>query len=131
MWITRESGLGLLALVVLAREGRTSAERIAREFGLSAPFLRQILGQARRAGLVESQAGRNGGYSLARPADEISVAQALAAFGGKLSPVACLAGASCPLAEDCPTRPLWEWLEERIEKWLSELSLEDLAKNRL
>ncbi len=131
MWITRESGLGLLALVVLAREGRASAERIAGEYGLSAPFLRQIMGQARRAGLVESRPGRGGGYTLTRPPGEISIAQALEAFGGKPAPVACLAGAPCPLEEDCPTRPLWEWLEERIAKWLSELSLEDLAKNRL
>jgi DNA-binding IscR family transcriptional regulator len=34
-------------------------------------------------------------------------------------------------AEALTTRPLWEWLEERIAKWLSELSLEDLAKDRL
>jgi len=131
MWITRESGLGLLALVVLAREGRASAERIAEEYGLSAPFLRQIMGQARRAGLVESRPGRGGGYTLTRSAKEISVAQALEAFGGKPTSVACLAGVDCPLAEDCPTRPLWEWLEERIAKWLNELSLEDLAENRL
>jgi Rrf2 family protein len=131
MWITRESGLGLLALTVLAREGRASAEHIAEEYGLSAPFLRQILGQARRAGLVESRPGRSGGYMLTRPPREISVAQALEAFGGKPSPVACLAGVDCPLADGCPTRPLWEWLEERIAKWLSELSLEDLAKDRL
>lgn len=131
MWITRESGLGLLALTVLAREGRVSAERIAREYGLSAPFLRQILGQARRAGLVESRPGRTGGYALARPAREITVAQVLEAFGGKPSPVACLAGEPCPLAGGCPTRPFWEWLEERIGKWLSELNLEDIQKSRL
>ena len=131
MWTTRESGLGLLALVVLAREGWVSAERIAQEYGLSAPFLRQILGQARRAGLVESRPGRGGGYSLTRPAGEISVAQVLRAFGGTPAPVACLARLSCPLEADCPTRPLWEYLEERIERWLRELSLEDLAKSRL
>ena len=55
MWITRESSLGLLALVEIARSERVSAEEIARKYGLSASFLRQVLGRARRAGLVESR----------------------------------------------------------------------------
>jgi len=131
MWITRESSLGLLALVEISKSGRVSAEKIAGMYGLSAPFLRQILGHARRAGLVESRPGRNGGYSLVRPAEEISLAQALAAFGERLTPVSCLAGVPCQLEDPCPTRPLWEYLEERIEGWLRELSLADLAKGKL
>jgi len=131
MWITRESSLGLLALVEIARSERVSAEEIARKYGLSAPFLRQVLGRARRAGLVESRPGRNGGYSLTRPAEEVSLAQVLAAFGERLAPVSCLAGVPCPLPGACPTRPLWEYLEERIEGWLRELSLKDLAEGKL
>jgi len=131
MWITRESGLGLLALTVLAREGQASTEAIAERFGLSAPFLRQILGRARRAGLVEGHPGRKGGYSLSRSAQEISVAEALAALGGRPAPVGCLAGEPCPLLENCPTQPFWEWLQERIEVWLSQVTLEELAKGKL
>lgn len=118
-------------MVEIARSGRVSAEKVAGMYGLSAPFLRQILGHARRAGLVESRPGRNGGYTLVRPAEEISLAQALAAFGERLAPVSCLAGVPCQLGDPCPTRPVWKHLEERIEQWLSELNLEDLARGQL
>jgi len=131
MWITRESGLGLLALVEIARHGRCTAEEIAERYGLSAPFLRQIMGHARRAGLVLSSPGRSGGYTLARPAANITLKEALASLGERLAPVACLAGIPCSQQDTCPTRPLWERLEERIEEWLREVTLEDLAKGRL
>jgi Rrf2 family protein len=77
------------ALLVLADEGSrpVPAEALATTAELPRQFLQNILNQLRRAGLVASQRGSEGGYRLARPASEISLADVMRAVEGPLAEV--------------------------------------------
>jgi Rrf2 family protein len=77
------------ALLVLAEAGggAVPSERLATTQDLPRQFLQNILNQLRRAGLVTSQRGSEGGYRLARPASEISVADVMRAVEGPLAEV--------------------------------------------
>lgn len=70
-----------------APEGRVKGEVLAERQGIPAKFLENILADLRRAGLVASQRGAEGGYWLARPADRVSVADIIRAVEGPLADV--------------------------------------------
>src|SRR5213083_3418663 len=70
-----------------AKEGPTKGDVIARAQDIPLRFLENILGDMRQAGLVRSQRGAEGGYWLAKPAKEISLAQVIRAVDGPLANV--------------------------------------------
>jgi len=82
----RTADYGLLALTYLAlQEGRVCyRNEIARRFRISKAMLAKILQRLRRGGILRSHVGVRGGYSLARPAESISLAEVLAALGVEL-----------------------------------------------
>ena len=65
-------------------EGHVTADQVARTQQIPVKFLETILTQLRRAGLVRSQRGPDGGFWLARPAEEISLADIIRAIDGQL-----------------------------------------------
>ena len=81
--LSRQASHALKALLVLAAEPLAwqSTHQLAREQDLPEPFLEQLLLRLRRAGLLTARRGRLGGYRLARPAREISLAAVLAGLG--------------------------------------------------
>ena len=76
-----------VAELAAAGSGPVKGERIATTQGLSLRFLENILAQLRRSGIVASQRGAEGGYWLARPADEVTVADIIRAVEGPLADV--------------------------------------------
>jgi Rrf2 family protein len=79
---------GLRALLSLAVAGTPqTADTLAADQGLPPRFLGAILADLRRAGLVASQRGADGGYRLARPPGEITVAEVIRALDGPLAEV--------------------------------------------
>src|SRR3954464_1192254 len=70
-----------------AKNGPTKGDAIARAQDIPLRFLENILGDMRQAGIVRSQRGAEGGYWLARPAKEISVADIIRAVEGPLAAV--------------------------------------------
>ncbi|MEI8051328.1 MAG: Rrf2 family transcriptional regulator [Actinomycetes bacterium] len=88
MHIPAKADYGVRALLVLAESGEPeTAERLAAVQGLPARFLGAILNDLRRAGLVVSQRGSEGGYRLSRPASEISLAEVIRALVGPLAEI--------------------------------------------
>ena len=85
--MTAEMEYGFLALLALSRRQHsaqaTKAYEIAGENNLSEPFLLQVLMELKRAGLVESRRGKNGGFLLSRSPDQITVRDLLDATAGK------------------------------------------------
>ena len=114
-------------------DGYVSLKEVANRQGISIKYLESIVAILNRAGVVRSQRGKEGGYRLSRPAREIPVGQILRATEGTLSPVACasLEGTPCHKAEACLTLPLWQQLDQRIEGYLSTITLEDLLEGRV
>lgn len=89
MHISAKVDYGVRALVALAAEGGgpVAGAALAQSEGLPAKFLEGILAELRRAGIVASQRGAEGGYRLARPAAEISLADIFRAIDGPLAEV--------------------------------------------
>lgn len=86
--IPARADYGVRALLALARSGSPqSAESLATEQGIPARFLGAILSDLRRAGLVASQRGADGGYRLAREATDISIADVIRALVGPLAEI--------------------------------------------
>ncbi|MCB1017305.1 MAG: Rrf2 family transcriptional regulator [Acidimicrobiales bacterium] len=74
-------------LAVAAGQGPLKGDQIAARQGMPVKFLESILSELRRAGMVRSQRGAEGGYWLAKPAAEISVADIIRAVEGPLADV--------------------------------------------
>ena len=110
-----------------------SLKEAARRPDLSMKYLEAIAAMLHRAGLVQSQRGKDGGYRLARPASEISVAEILRCTEGTLAPVNCssLSGAPCERSDSCRSLPLWRALDRHVDTFLSEITLEDLLLGRI
>jgi len=88
MHIPAKVDYGLRALLALTAAGTPqTAEALAEEQGLPPRFLGAILADLRRAGVVASQRGAEGGYRLARVADEITIADVIRALDGPLAEV--------------------------------------------
>lgn len=88
MRLTTRSEYALLALVMLARHGETwvGGEAIAAEQGIPLKFLQQLLLTLKRTQYVRSARGHHGGYRLAKPAHEITLAEIVRLFDGALAP---------------------------------------------
>ncbi len=97
---------------------------------LSLAFLEQIFGKLRRAGLVESRRGAQGGYVLAKQPQEIPLSEVVAAVEEEVRSTACQPGAAigCTGASArCLTHRLWSDLDLHIEKWMNQHTLADVT----
>ena len=88
----------------------------------------------RKAGLVRSTRGKDGGYALARPAEQIKVGEALAALGGRLFDSAFCdthSGSTglCANMGDCSIRSVWRLLQDAIDGVLGRMTLKDLVRS--
>jgi Rrf2 family protein len=108
------------------------ADHIAEAQKIPLNFLENILAELRRAGIVESRRGAAGGYLLARPPEEISVADVIRAVEG---PLANVRGMSPDLLEyegsAEPLRDVWVALRASVRSVLERVTLADVAKGEL
>jgi Rrf2 family iron-sulfur cluster assembly transcriptional regulator len=106
-----------------------SLAEISQRQKISLAYLEQLFGKLRRAGLVRSMRGPGGGYTLARTAAEISVAQIMAAVEESLRATQCSGevGNGCGTAGTrCLTHNLWERMSAHVHVFLQQTSLEDV-----
>jgi Rrf2 family protein len=109
MAITQKSKYALRATLELAvrhGKGPTSIGEIARAQGIPARFLEAILAQLKRAGLVQSRRGNEGGYVLTRAPSRVSVGDVLRVVQGKLADPGVAGGD--PQASQAVFSPIWE-----------------------
>ena len=101
---------------------------------LSLCYLEQLFGCLRRAGLVVSARGPNGGYRLARPAEEVAIADILDAVEENLRATRCEPGGEGCMGEGagrCATHALWDELGRHIRLFLCGVSLADVVEGRV
>lgn len=122
----------LVSLALHAEDGRPNSVRdIAERTGLPQPYLEQILLALKGAGLVRSKRGVGGGYVLARPTDEISLAEIVGAVDG---PIAAgdfgepHANGACDHEGQCVLLSIWGDVGERMRDLLNSISLSDIAE---
>ena len=101
--------------------------------GISEKYLEAIFAPLSKAGYVEGQRGKNGGYRLTRPAKDYTVGGILRLTEKTLAPVACMAAdaPACGRAASCPTRAMWQGLDALIAGYLDGITLQDLARGEL
>ncbi len=102
--LTRKGKYGLKALVCLAGlpTGQLAfVTDIAVANNIPKKFLDGILGDLRKAGFVRSKTGKEGGYMLARPAEEIRIGQVVRVLDGPLAPIACASQTAYQRCDDC------------------------------
>jgi Rrf2 family protein len=134
MRISARADYAVRAAVQLAAadEGPTKGEAIARAQDIPLKFLENILSDLRHSGLVRSQRGADGGYWLARPAGEITVADVIRAVEGPLASVrggppedVTYAGAAESLAQ------VWIAVRASLRSVVETVTLADVASGRL
>jgi Rrf2 family protein len=108
------------------------AERIAQAQEIPLKFLENILTDLRHAGVVRSQRGVDGGFWLARPADEITVADVIRAVDGPLANVRGVRPESVNYAGTAePLREVWVAVRASLRRVLETVTLADLARGEL
>src|SRR5215204_6934867 len=112
-----------------------SLATIADAEGLPLAYLEHLVQRLRRAELVESRRGAHGGYSLARPAAEITMAEVVAALEGEIAPIECITAdadgvLTCAREGEtpCPTKLLWTRVQGSIVRTLNDMTLDDLVQ---
>lgn len=142
MMFSTRAEYGVRVMVALARQSSPKAgesapaslAQIAEDNGLPFAYLEHLAARLKKAGLVESRRGPRGGYLLARPADEITMAQIVEALEGQIAPIECISstedGVSCTREENsnevCPTKILWTRVQGAIVRSLNDMTLADL-----
>jgi Rrf2 family protein len=129
--ISTTSEYALRALVTLAEidEGTTMQARdLAHETNISPSYLYKILTTLRRSGLLEGARGSRGGYSLARPAEEIHLVEVVELFEAIRSKDACLLGRNEGCSDDTPCGVHEDWVRVRgaFEEFLKSKTVADL-----
>ena len=93
-------------------------------------FLHKALSNLGSAGIVGGQRGPSGGFSLARPADKVTVLEAVEAMQGPVTISRCLLrGNGCQREARCGLRRTWQKAQENMVSFLRDLTVEDLARS--
>jgi Rrf2 family protein len=141
MMFSSKSEYGVRVMVELARHTSggsvVSLAEIAERNEMPLAYLEHLVARLRKAGLVDSRRGARGGYLLARPAQEITMAEIIEALEGSIAPIECISlgpdgtivcsresGAS---EHVCPTKLLWTRVRSSIVRTLMETTLGDLV----
>ena len=123
----------MLALVVDCTGRPVSLKEISSRTALPRPYLEHLFANLRKAGLVRSERGSQGGYELAVASDKLTAGHVLRAAEGHLSTVRCTMdddpAGSCSRLADCRTRPVWVQLDQVIQTWVDQMTLADLARS--
>ncbi|MEE2524827.1 Rrf2 family transcriptional regulator [Hyphobacterium sp. HN65] len=136
MKLSTKGRYAVMAMADLARRsanGPVTLADIASRQAISLSYLEQLFANLRKGGLVESIRGPGGGYTLARPAEEIRVFEIMSAVDESIDITRC-EGETKGCMEDgrrCITHDLWDELSRHIYLFLGSISLEDVIAGRV
>ena len=123
----------IVLLAHLARSERTlTAQELASRSGVPLPTVSKLCKELSRAAIVVSHRGRHGGYSLARPAEDISVAEIVEALEGPISLTECgtPGGDPCGIEASCLAKASWDPVSRAIQGALQQLPLSAIGPFR-
>ena len=131
MNVTSKGRYALQVMIDLAQhpeEGFVSLKTVADRQHISMKYLEMIVSGLKRAELLESSRGKEGGYRLSRGPADYSVGEILRCLEDNLAPVACIRDGEiqCDKASACITRPRWKELDDITNAYLDSVSLSDL-----
>ncbi len=151
MMFSTKAEYGVRVMVELARragecpdgaESVVPLAEIAEHDGMPLAYLEHLVARLRKAGLIDSRRGSRGGYLLARPAKDITMAEVVEALEGSIAPIECISqgpdgtvvcsresGGVGSHSHVCPTKLLWTRVRFSIVRTLQETTLADLLAN--
>lgn len=128
--LSQTSRYALLAAIVMSQRPNTwmTAQELALATGIPANYLTKILHAMARSRLLRSLRGRQGGFRLARPPDEITLLDVVSLFEEPNFLSYCLLGTdACPADRPCLAHQRWLAVVEAISRFLDETTLRDIA----
>ena len=131
MRLTTKGRFAVTAMMDVAMHGGSGPVTLAAVSGrqrISLSYLEQLFGKLRRSGLVESVRGPGGGYNLAKPQDQVSVADIILAVDEPIDATQCGGKENCHDDRRCMTHDLWAALNDHIFTFLSGVTLAQLVK---
>ena len=134
MRLTTKGRFAVTAMIDLALrsgDGPVTLAGISERQKISLSYLEQLFGKLRRYSLVDSVRGPGGGYCLARPGGQITVADIVRAVDEQLDATQCGGKENCKDEERCMTHELWATLNSKMYDYLSSVTLSDLAEQQL
>ena len=129
MRLTTKGRFAVTAMIDVAlysTDGPVTLAGVAERQHISLSYLEQLFGKLRRRGLVESVRGPGGGYSLAREASKLSIAEIILAVDEPIDATLCRGEENCQDDKRCMTHDLWNGLNKHIYAYLSDISLAEL-----
>jgi FeS assembly SUF system regulator len=130
--ITKLTDYAIIVLTHVAEDDRpqSTARDIADRSKLPRPTVGKVLKTLARAGLVVASRGKKGGYNLAKPAKEISIADIIEAIEGPIALTECgdPSASACEMEACCPVRAHWLKIGGVVRRALQSLSLEVLRQ---
>jgi Rrf2 family transcriptional regulator, iron-sulfur cluster assembly transcription factor len=134
MQLSTKGRYAVMAMVDLAKVPTRQPEPLAgvsERQGISLTYLEQLFLRLRRAGLVKSSRGANGGYQLSRPASGITIAEIMHAVDEPMKATRCPDdGQGCREGDRCATHALWCALGAHIVQFLENVTLAEAAFGR-
>ncbi|WP_294835346.1 RrF2 family transcriptional regulator [Eubacterium sp.] len=132
MKISTKGRYALRMMIDLAQnqgDGYVSLKDIANRQEISKKYLEQIVAILNKPDVLRTNRGYQGGYRLAKSANEYTVGDILRLTEGGLAPVSCLDNSPilCDRAEDCITLPIWKGLYKVISEYLDSITLQDIV----
>ncbi len=132
MKLSTKGRYGVKAMVDLAvhyGEEPVSIKSISEREGISEYYLEQLFGPLRKAGLIKSVRGAQGGYILNKSPEHIAVADIIQVLEGPIEISECIDGTSCSNEDCCATKLLWEKIKKSIDSVLETTTLFDIVED--
>lgn len=132
MRLTRAGEYAIRSLRFLASRPETrwfAIQEIAEAEEIPAQFLAKVMQRLAQSGLVQSACGKTGGYRLARPASEVTIADAVVAMEGPISLNTCLLyPRECRFVKECRMHPIWAEAQEAMLAVLKKHCLSEIIE---
>ena len=133
MMVSTKGRYALRIMIDLAQNresGYVSLSDISKRQYVSLKYMEAIVSILNKAGFVESQRGKDGGYRLTREPAGYTIGSILKLTEGSLAPISCSemgsGGNACAQAGSCITFPMWQHLDEIVDGYLERITLQDL-----
>ncbi len=118
----------MLEIAMRQHEGPVTLADISNIQGISNSYLEQLFAMLRKNGLVKGVRGPRGGYRLARPAAEISIADIILAVDEKIETMRCEGRGDCDNGRPCLTHELWKELSDQLYDFLNGITLAEYVE---
>jgi Rrf2 family cysteine metabolism transcriptional repressor len=129
MKLSTKGRYGVRAMVELASNyggAPVSIKTISKKENLSEYYLEQLFSPLRRANIIRSIRGAQGGYVLCKPPNEITVGDIMTILEGPIEIADCIDGIECDNSDCCATKAVWEKIKDSIDSVMNSITLQDI-----